>query len=93
MKRFSDYDFHKDSTLAKGKDLENNPKGENFKSCAWIKAYDLAGAPISDHYHSIAVLAKVHKMKNVNVTSHMIVASNFDFEILIRHLINSVYLN
>lgn len=82
-----------DSTLAKGKDFNQSSKKCDYEEFVWIQAINLCDTPISLHAESIKALAKVHKMKNVIVTSDRIIATHKDFDILIKLLINSIYLN
>lgn len=93
MKTFSKYNFYRDSTLARGVDFDQKKESKNFKRFVWIVAEDLGGTPITSHYRSIIALAKVHKMRGVIITENRIIASHYEFDILIKHLVNSIYLN
>ena len=93
MKTFSKYNFYRDSTLARGVDFDQKKESKNFKRFVWIVAEDLGGTPITSHYRSIIALAKVHKMKGILITKDRIIASHYDFDVLLKHLLNSIYLN
>ena len=65
----------------------------DFSDCTWIVARELCGQDIAMHFDALYILAKQNKMNNVVLTHNSILATDKDFNKLVKSLIESIYLN
>ena len=58
-----------------------------------LVARELIGVPIEFHFDALCVVAKQSKMKDVKITKTSITATQSNYDLLVRRLIECIYQN
>lgn len=64
-----------------------------YSYCTHLIARELIGARIETHFDALCVIADQAKIKDVKITRNTITATQKDYDLLLRRLIECIYQN
>jgi hypothetical protein len=68
-------------------------KPKSMSHFAYISARELVNVPIEMQFEALMVIAKQCKLHEIKITRHSITATQYQYDLLIKRLIECIYQN